>query len=468
MLHSLIQSRIDRYWVIYPAALLGAVYLGNWVLRSADTGAGLLLGAVVAVLCFSVVARAPEDRKFLTRLFLWALGLRWVIGLLVYSNPRLKFLGLDADTYDAFGNELCRSWQGLVDPNNRWLTGATSFKVSGWGMLYYVAAVYYLIGQNPLAVQLINASIGAVSAVIIYKVVMLLLNQPRIARTTALLVAFSPSMILWSAQALKDAPIVFCLSLCALYTLKLREKFSLKNLLLLVVFLFCLYSLRHYAFYILFFAIAGALIIGAKKFSPTRILQGGLLVIIIGTVFTYFGAREVIEKNFNLKRIQSGRVWSAKTANTGFGGDVDITDTQAAITFLPIGMAYVLLAPFPWMITNVRQLITLPELILWWLAFPLLLKGYWYAIRHRLKESFVLCMFTLGLTLVYALYQSNVGTAYRHRAQLYIFFFIFISIGWEMRRTRQLIRQAEKARWYEQIRGLNPIKAPATSARSAN
>jgi 4-amino-4-deoxy-L-arabinose transferase-like glycosyltransferase len=333
-------------------------------------------------------------------------------------------------------------------------------------MLYYVAAVYYLVGQNPLAVQLANASIGALSVVVAYKVVMLLMNQPRIARTTAWLVALSPSMILWSAQAIKDAPIVFCLSLCALYTLKLREKFSLNNLALLLLFLFCLYSLRHYAFYILFIAIAGAFIMGAKNFSPTRIIQGGLLVLIIGVVFVYFGARDVVEKNFDLKRIQSGRVWSAKTANTGFGGDVDITDPRAAIGFLPIGVTYVLLAPFPWMITNERQLITLPELILWWLAFPLLLKGYWYAIRHRLKESFVLCMFTLGLTLVYALYQSNVGTAYRHRAQLYIFFFIFISIGWEMRRTRQLIKQAEKARWYEQIRGLNPIKTPA--ARSAN
>lgn len=465
MLDLLRQHDIDKRWVIYPAACIGAVYLSGWVLRSANTGAAMLLGAVVAALCFLVVAQTREDRKFLTRLFLWALGLRCVLAIVIYNNPRLKFLGLDAETYDAFGYELCRFWLG-ERTDDRWLTNATSVRVSGWGMLYYVAAVYYLVGQNPLAVQLANASIGALSVVVAYKVVMLLMNQPRIARTTAWLVALSPSMILWSAQAIKDAPIVFCLSLCALYTLKLREKFSLNNLALLLLFLFCLYSLRHYAFYILFIAIAGALIMGAKNFSPTRIIQGGLLVLIIGVVFVYFGARDVVEKNFDLKRIQSGRVWSAKTANTGFGSDVDITDPRAAISFLPIGVTYVLLAPFPWMIGNVRQLITLPELILWWLAFPMMLKGYWYAVRHRLKESFVICMFTLGLTLVYALYQSNVGTAYRHRAQLYIFFFIFISIGWEMRRTRQLIKQAEKARWYEQIRGLNPIKTPA--ARSAN
>jgi hypothetical protein len=455
-------------WLIYPAACGGAVVLAYGVWWSPNAGAGILLGTLFALLCFTSVARIQEDRKFLVRLFLAALALRWGLGLLIYNIPALSFLGLDASTYDAFGNVLCQSWQGLIDPNDAWLLNATSVSRSGWGMLYYVAAIYYLVGQNPLAVQLVTAALGASSAVIIYRVVILLFQQPRMARTAAVLVAFSPSMILWSSQALKDAPIVFCLSLCALYTLKLREKFTLPNLLLLSLALFALYSLRHYAFYILFFAIAGGLILGAKKFSLSRIVQGSILVLILGFVFVYFGAKDVVEKNFNLKRIQSGRVWSAKTANTGYGGDVDITDTKAAISFLPVGVAYVLLAPFPWMINNVRQLIILPELLLWWLAFPFLVKGYWYALRHRLRDSFVLCLFTMGLTLVYALYQTNVGTAYRHRAQMYIFFFIFISVGWELRRSAKAAIESEKARWYEQLRARHVLNTPAATPKLTN
>jgi 4-amino-4-deoxy-L-arabinose transferase-like glycosyltransferase len=286
------------------------------------------------------------------------------------------------------------------------------------------------------------------------------------ARTAAVLVAFSPSMILWSSQALKDAPIVFCLSLCALYTLKLREKFTLPNLLLLGIFLFGIYSLRHYAFYILFISIAGAFVIGAKNLSPLRIMQGGLLVLLLGFVFVYFGAKDVA-KGFDLRDIQARREYGAREAKSGYGGDVDITDKQAAITFLPIGLMYVLLSPFPWMI-GVRQLIIVPELVLWWLAFPFLVKGYWYALRHRLRDSFVLCLFTMGLTLVYALYQTNVGTAYRHRAQMYIFFFIFISVGWELRRSARLMKKAERSDWYEQMRYLHSIEAPANSARPSN
>jgi hypothetical protein len=168
-----------------------------------------------------------------------------------------------------------------------------------------------------------------------------------------------------------------------------------------------------------------------------------VLVLVIGGTLAYFGAGSVAKDSFNLKKIQDARMWSAKVANSGFGGDVDITDPQAAIAFLPIGLVYVLFAPFPWMVTNIRQLITLPELIAWWFLVPMVVKGFWYAVRHRLKESFSIVTFTVGLTLVYALYQSNVGTAYRHRAQLYVFFFIFIGIGLDLRRQAKLRKRSQ-------------------------
>ena len=104
-----------------------------------------------------------------------------------------------------------------------------------------------------------------------------------------------------------------------------------------------------------------------------------------------------------------------------------------------------LFAPFPWTINSLRQVITLPELLVWWALFPMLIKGYWFAIRRRLRMSFAICIFTLGLTLAYALYQSNVGTAYRHRAQLYVFFFIFMSIGLELRRVAKIERRPRVA-----------------------
>jgi hypothetical protein len=41
------------------------------------------------------------------------------------------------------------------------------------------------------------------------------------------------------------------------------------------------------------------------------------------------------------------------------------------------------------------------------------------------------------LTLAYSVFQGNVGTAYRQRSQLLVFYFIFVSVGYELLRERR-------------------------------
>ena len=453
-------------FTLYAIALTaGALKLGYWVSSSPNAGLTLLGGLLPAVVCIFVILKETTDRAFLLRVFALAIGLRWALALVISWQHMEPFFGADAGTFDEVGWAISNVWKGLVPYNSPWMADYTNHTRPGWGMFYFVAGLYYMVGRDQLLVQLINCAFGAASCVVVYKIAQMIYPQPRVARTAALFAAVSPSLILWSSQALKDGPIVLSLSLCALFTLKLQAKFSIKNLLFLLVSLFCLFSLRNYAFYIMFAAVALALLLAGKRFSPMRFIQGGVLVIVIGGALAYLGAGEVTKDTFNLKRIQEGRVWSARVANSGFGGDVDVTDPQAAIAFLPIGLVYVLFAPFPWMITNFRQLVTLPELIIWWLLVPMVVKGFWYTVRHRLKESFAILLFTVGLTLVYALYQSNVGTAYRHRAQLYVFFFIFISIGLDLRRQAKKKKRSAIVFGRPSFRPMPAEGAPVLMAR---
>ncbi|MFY9607521.1 MAG: glycosyltransferase family 39 protein [Blastocatellia bacterium] len=447
--------------VLGVALVLASVSLGQHILSAPDTGLTFLVGLAPVLICIWVILKQKTDRAFLLRVFILAISVRWTVAILIYWKDLQPFFGSDAATFDGVGLNLSNAWKGLISYGSPYLAGYTSHTRPGWGMVYYVAGVYYVVGHDQLLVQLIDCAFGAATCVVVYRISQLVYPSQRVARTAAFLTAISPSMILWSSQMMKDGPIVFSLSLCALYTLKLQAKFGTKDLLLLLISLFCLFSLRNYAFYIMFAAVALALVLAGKRFTPMRFIQGGVLVIVIGGALAYLGAGEVPKDTFNLKKIQAGREWSAKVANSGFGGDVDITDPQAALGFLPIGLVYVLFAPFPWMITNLRQLITLPELIAWWLLVPMVVKGFWYAVRHRLKESFAIVIFTVGLTLVYALYQSNVGTAYRHRAQLYVFFFIFISIGLDLRRKAKL---QSRSRMVFGRPSFAPLEAPAAPA----
>ncbi|HYV05708.1 MAG TPA: hypothetical protein VFB82_14035, partial [Blastocatellia bacterium] len=266
----------------------------------------------------------------------------------------------------------------------------------------------------------------------------------------------------WTSQGLKDGPIVLCMCLCVLYAMKVRNKLEVSSFLILLAALLGLYTLRHYCAYIMLAATAGSLIFtSGNRFTPVRMLQGFVAVIVIGLAFSYLGAGEVAT-TLDLKMIQNARVWGAAASNSGFGGDVDITDPQAAIGFLPLGILYVLLSPFPWMINNVKQLITLPELVAWWCLKLMMVRGFWFALRHRLQQMFVICTLVLGLTLAFALYESNAGTAYRHRAQLYVFFFIFIAIGLELRRQAKLHKRSPIVMGRPSFTNLPPQRAPIT------
>ena len=232
-----------------------------------DGASATLLTLPLTALAAFMIVGIKDDRKFLLRLFFAGLLARMLVGTLIYFFHLQDFFGGDAFTYDYFGNALLRTWNGekyyqsLVD---LFTGGGTS---SGWGMLYMVAAIYKVIGRNMLATQYVNSVLGAATAPITYLIALEIFPNKRMARTCALLSAFFPSMVLWSAQGLKDGPIVFLLAVSMLATLKLGERLSVKHLAALALALCALITLRFYVFYIVVIAVTIAFILGRRPLS---------------------------------------------------------------------------------------------------------------------------------------------------------------------------------------------------------
>ena len=419
--------------------------------QQSDGPAAIAMCALSSLPALIVLARAPEQRTFLIRLFLLALIVRILLATVIFTGRMEEFFGGDANTYDIFGQSLAASWHG-DDYHTQKYASFVASGASAWGMLYLVAAVYEVVGKNIFAVQLINAAVGASTAVVVYYASHMLFNNVRVAKLAALLVAFFPSLILWSSQALKDALIILALALSILATLRLMEKITAGWVLILIGSLLALFSLRFYIFYMMCAAVAGSFIIGMKTLSAQGFLQRFIAVGVIGLAFTWFGvlqsASVQIERYANLKSIQNSREDQA-AAGSGFMKDVDVQTTEGALTVIPVGMLYLMLAPFPWQFQTLRQSITLPEMIVWWTVFPLLILGLWYSIKHRLRQVSPIIIFTTMLTLAYSLFQGNVGTAYRQRSQLLVFYFIFVAVGAiilkeraeDRRRQQQLAKQ---------------------------
>ncbi len=96
--------------------MYGAVEMANAVLVSPETGLAIVTGFLAAAACAWAVLRGQLDRRFLLKLFIAALLLRWIVACMVFSKGLQMFFGADAITYDAFGHASCQTWQGNARP----------------------------------------------------------------------------------------------------------------------------------------------------------------------------------------------------------------------------------------------------------------------------------------------------------------------------------------------------------------
>ncbi|MGB7925645.1 MAG: glycosyltransferase family 39 protein [Pyrinomonadaceae bacterium] len=429
--------------------LLGlALCVGIAVFLPGFGAAAVVVCAVPALVAGLLVSRVDQDKAFLLRLFVMALYVRMLVGTLIFAFRLQGFFGGDAFQYDLFGFALLKSWGG-----DHYYTALVNYFMGvdsggGWGMLYLVALVYGMIGRNMLAIQFLNAVMGAATAPVIYLCARHVFGNMRVARVASLFVAFYPSLVLWSAQGLKDGPIVFLLATSMLAALELGSRFNTRYFILLVCSLFALLSLRFYVFYMMVAAIGGAFIIGMRAITAQSFLRQFVVIVGIGLSLTYLGVLRYASVQYetygNLEAVQRSRLDQTQ-GQSGFSQDADVSTTSGALSAVPMGLLYLLFAPFPWQLASLRQSITLPEMLIWWASFPLLVLGIWFTVKFRLRQASPILIFTPMLTLAYSLFQGNIGTAYRQRAQLLIFYFMFVAVGYVLLQEKREDKKRQEA-----------------------
>jgi hypothetical protein len=413
--------------------------LAMCIVKPPEGALAVLLVLFVCAPILFMIRKFSDEKEFLTNIFVIALLARLFFGLMIQLLEIKIFIAEDTRSYDMVGERLAEIWQGLPVPNDYWTERANSTSIAGWGMQYLVGAIYYVLGRSIIVAQSFCAVFGAATSPLIYSCAKKIYNNTRVAKVSALMVALFPSLIIWSSQILKDGLIIFLLVLAVTMVLQLQKKISYPAIGILVSSLFCILTLRFYIFYMVAAAVAGSFIIGSTG-SVKSIVRGFVALIIVGIALAYLGVLQTAgteyEKYGSLERVQMSRLDLARS-DSGFGESLDVSTTEGAIAALPVGFAYLMFAPFPWQVANFRQIITLPEIMIWWGSIPLLLSGLWYTIKNRLRNAISILIFTLLLTIAYSVFQGNVGTAYRQRAQIQVFLFIFVAVGWTLWQERK-------------------------------
>lgn len=411
----------------------------------------VLLTVVCSFVVITLIRQNTEDSQFLTQVFLGGLIVRLAFGIFIHTFDLRAYFGGDSQIYDISGDVIKDYWLGSISGNDLFTQRVTSTSNPSWGMNYFTAVIYMIVGRNILAAQSICAVIGAATAPMVYVCANNIFNNRRVGKVSALLVAFFPAFIIWSGQLLKDGLVIFLLVLAIITVLQLQQKLSYLAVAILIFSLFGIISLRFYIFFMVAASVAGSFIVGQTN-SIQAVWRRLAVLLILGLGLTYLGvlgnATEKFEKYGNLEQVEITRKDLARSAKSGFGEDVDVSTTEGAITAIPVGLAYLMLAPFPWQMGSLRQAFTLPEILVWWCSIPLIFIGLWYTVKKRLRQAIPILIFTVMLTLAYSIFQGNVGTAYRQRTQIQVFLFIFIAVGWTLRQEKKenknLIRRSMK------------------------
>jgi Dolichyl-phosphate-mannose-protein mannosyltransferase len=404
----------------------------------------VLLNGLVVVLLRSAY---PSDLyRPVALAYLGTISLRCGIALFLWLNYQdVGFARLfwgDSGLYDAMGAAVAEAWSH-GGTTNTWAI-ALEGKVNS-GFIYFVAAVYYVFGRNTLLVQFLNATLGALTSIVILELGLLIYDQ-RTALRAMLLTAFFPQVIFWSAALYKDAAVMLCIALNILALLRLKSQIRVRDLVLYVATAAALVWLRFYIFSAIAIAtLSGFLVRQGRRPLLALASQFAAVAALLVLLLLTPAGKELMSTTrfFDLQQLQLSRFDLALSARSGFASEADVSTVSGILSVLPAGVANLLLAPFPWRVIGLRQALALPDVLVWYALLPALLYGLVSAVRFRLSQTMPILVFTTTLTLAYGAFLGNAGTAYRQRTQVMIFYFLFIADGLERRRAARLRREDE-------------------------
>jgi 4-amino-4-deoxy-L-arabinose transferase-like glycosyltransferase len=376
-------------------------------------------------------AVAQAERLFLRRLITYGFLVRAAVAMVLHFTGYSMTFAPDEDTYAWSGWQFASYWAGdlLVRP---WRMASQE----PLGYFYINGAFFYVFGYTELPIKIFNAFLGAFSGRYVYFIARDIFGEAA-ARRSAVLYEFFPSLILWSAVNIRDVWVIALIVFVSYKSGQVARGYSHLGVVQLLLAVYALTFFRDYLFYVVSVPPVAALVVGRSRNFGRNFALAVVAGIGIVLLLQHGAVSEKATSRMSLEAMSEARRDMA-TGGSAFHGTVDISTPDKALSFLPIGIAYFLFSPFPWEITSFLKMFSLPEMILFYALVPSIIRGVRSAVRDHFRDSFQILLLTALLTISYALGEGNVGTLYRHRAQVVTFYLMFGAVGLELRNQQRL------------------------------
>src|SRR5581483_11179184 len=120
--------------------------------------------------------------------------------------------------YEWIGGVLSQAWLGKGPP-------FPLGREQNQGYFYVCGMADYIVGGFPAGAPFLNAIIGTLNIFLVYRLARRFFHAV-VARRAAALVAYVPSMILWSSIAVKDPIMAFLAIACLSGCVELKRRFT--------------------------------------------------------------------------------------------------------------------------------------------------------------------------------------------------------------------------------------------------
>ena len=433
-----------------------------------------------------------EDRRFIVCIFFFSLGARILLCALNHyfwiETVQDPFLGPDGERYSTggwyisqiisgtrferlFSEEFHRAFPNAIKFldyidfvfrfHGKFLPALSHHAIGYFS--YAIAFLYSMIGYSPLILKWLNGFLGALFPVIAYGLGKAMFDSRPVGRIAAVLLALHPSLMIWSATALKD-PVIIGSALLFLYALM---RFLAGG------WIWSLGVLAGGMGMMLFrpwteFIVWGALGFGALGWMVARfwrftrwIAAGTGIALLVGLVYQFSAAKNFsAEVAFRWKNSYAQRLQDPGPSNylifpASAYGEARIgrivgrpLSSRELLHGVVFGIANFLFLPYPCCAEGGALALASVVFLFWSALLVFGLLGYLQSWRENPVGAWFLGFFGASASLAIALNSFDVGTLIRHRDLVTPLFLVWAAggLGWVGPKIRRWIVDAGRGR----------------------
>jgi len=328
-----------------------------------------------------------------------------VVAQITWGQP--DYVGaIDARSYHREGLIVADFLRNL-DISQAYFTAiAFTGSVDNSGPPMLLGVIFALFGNHYFIASFVFCLLGALAVLFIYRTAAIIWGND-IGRTTGILFMHFPLSLFFSAVFLKEGIVVFLMAYVVYITTKAINGKSITwlNFIFLIAAMASLFFFRTAVGALCAILVPAALLI--NRYKGSRIKSVTIAVFAAGLFG--FAIYTMGEYEFFLNRIKhSGDHWAeGRTERLVEGGglsDLTVLDVAAS----PIYLAMSVIAPFPGMVDVPTRFDTshdqnwyfMPGEIIWNILAFFSIIGFYYSVRSRMFQSFMVWAFTAGYLYV--------------------------------------------------------------------